>query len=689
VEENSMAEISDFIKKTQPKNILEIISEDVLERLLDSYRFPLQTPLSVYYTKTGTEKETIEWLGIELPTREEEKFFCLFCHTYRDIPPICKEKCKQCDMKITLKYYNGEWEGPKLFHCHLRLWDMTYPLLAKGRLVGVLYGGQVIVTKKVNNWTDGLKDVINEVVWDQFNDKATNVTLSKNQTDDIIAAVNARDEITPIKKNQLKNAIKKIKEGKTSVKNLVERYKKFREFGKTLNKVLEDLYAAQAEAARYEHAYSKSRMLAEAGDQLKEEENKFWKTLDEVVKETLPDVCGYVLYELDKYREAFEPMQTCVYNKEIIPDEGGFRNFCKYVFNELHEKGKKKRNLITYNLLDEKNTPQIFRELFLRSVSDWNKITKGAMVVVIPLAENDGKIAGGLVCLCIRGKQEGISRRDFSGDSTKFYIKTMEGIVDVLSMVLDRHSIVQAQADAWAVRSHELVAPINAVKGYQDNLQYLFKDCIEPELSESPDVRNMFSAQVTRLGELCDLLELIAKGGSGEGKEYFIKVSYEKKILLPIVQPLRDHGKREKDIKIYYSASIAGISNLYLFVDGMKRCMFNLIFNAIKYSNKKSKITIELQELKDDYEIDIINEGIGVPMGEEELIFQKFRQGSNADIVAAYGAGLGLPVAREMARKQGGDVRLINGAREKTIFALILPKSLEFGPPSKSFIKES
>ena len=40
-----------FIEKAQPKHIFEIISKDVLKRLLDSYRFPLQTALTVYFNK--------------------------------------------------------------------------------------------------------------------------------------------------------------------------------------------------------------------------------------------------------------------------------------------------------------------------------------------------------------------------------------------------------------------------------------------------------------------------------------------------------------------------------------------------------------------------------------------------------------------------------------------------------------
>ena len=54
---------------------------------------------------------------------------------------------------------------------------------------------------------------------------------------------------------------------------------------------------------------------------------------------------------------------------------------------------------------------------------------------------------------------------------------------------------------------------------------------------------------------------------------------------------------------------------------------------------------------------------------------------SNADTAAAYGAGLGLYVARAIARSHGGDVQLLDPSPEKTTFAISLPESLASGAP--------
>jgi len=46
-----MSEEKVFIEKTQPINLLKIIDKGLLKSLLDSYRFPLKTALTVYYTE--------------------------------------------------------------------------------------------------------------------------------------------------------------------------------------------------------------------------------------------------------------------------------------------------------------------------------------------------------------------------------------------------------------------------------------------------------------------------------------------------------------------------------------------------------------------------------------------------------------------------------------------------------------
>jgi signal transduction histidine kinase len=55
----------------------------------------------------------------------------------------------------------------------------------------------------------------------------------------------------------------------------------------------------------------------------------------------------------------------------------------------------------------------------------------------------------------------------------------------------------------------------------------------------------------------------------------------------------------------------------------------------------------------------VLDEGPGLAEGEEEAVFDRFHRGS-AGRGGPRGTGLGLPIARELARRWGGDVTIVN-----------------------------
>lgn len=123
--------------------------------------------------------------------------------------------------------------------------------------------------------------------------------------------------------------------------------------------------------------------------------------------------------------------------------------------------------------------------------------------------------------------------------------------------------------------------------------------------------------------------------------------------------------------------------SFYLDPGLMTQVVFNLLDNAIKYSKDKSaevKIEIEGKDAKDNYEVLFRDNGIGVPNGWEEKIFDQTVRGPNAYEYDVAGDGLGLWFAREITRRHGGDL-VLQSAGNPTTFAVILPNSLRDEPP--------
>jgi signal transduction histidine kinase len=90
--------------------------------------------------------------------------------------------------------------------------------------------------------------------------------------------------------------------------------------------------------------------------------------------------------------------------------------------------------------------------------------------------------------------------------------------------------------------------------------------------------------------------------------------------------------------------------------DAVSQVIVNLLSNAEKYSNGGREIRLELSPRAGFAELRVLDRGPGVPRGCEEKIFEKFYRVNDSLTNAAPGSGLGLTLARQIARAHGGDV---------------------------------
>ncbi len=97
----------------------------------------------------------------------------------------------------------------------------------------------------------------------------------------------------------------------------------------------------------------------------------------------------------------------------------------------------------------------------------------------------------------------------------------------------------------------------------------------------------------------------------------------------------------------------------------------NLLHNALKYSPPESQVSVSLACVRGAVHIDIVDRGHGVPSADVERIFEKYFRSDTVATVA--GSGLGLHLAREIARRHGGDVLLAENSTQGAKFSLVLP----------------
>lgn len=103
----------------------------------------------------------------------------------------------------------------------------------------------------------------------------------------------------------------------------------------------------------------------------------------------------------------------------------------------------------------------------------------------------------------------------------------------------------------------------------------------------------------------------------------------------------------------------------------IRRCLNNLIENALRYGEKA---VIDISETDDKVVIAIRDSGPGIPVGQLEAVFAPFFRLEESRNRYSGGVGLGLSIARDMVRKQGGDVVLKNAPEGGLVATLVLPR---------------
>ena len=125
----------------------------------------------------------------------------------------------------------------------------------------------------------------------------------------------------------------------------------------------------------------------------------------------------------------------------------------------------------------------------------------------------------------------------------------------------------------------------------------------------------------------------------------------------------------------HVSIELAGIQSASFTGDEelVRRLIGNLLDNAIRHAPPRSTVQVHLKEHDTSYVLSVSDAGDGIPPESQPYIFERFYRGDAARTPSAGGAGLGLALARWVARAHGGDVTLVHSSPEGTTFEAVLP----------------
>ena len=98
-----------------------------------------------------------------------------------------------------------------------------------------------------------------------------------------------------------------------------------------------------------------------------------------------------------------------------------------------------------------------------------------------------------------------------------------------------------------------------------------------------------------------------------------------------------------------------------------------LIDNAIRYSQTKGKININIKKARNYLLLKIQDNGIGIPLDQQQLVFSKFFRARNAMRAQTEGLGLDLYIAKKIIEASGGKIEFKSMENKGTVFNVYLP----------------
>ena len=241
------------------------------------------------------------------------------------------------------------------------------------------------------------------------------------------------------------------------------------------------------------------------------------------------------------------------------------------------------------------------------------------------------------------------NNRKYIAEGITFLILILIGAAFVYRSVRRQMKLQQQQQNFMMAVTHELKTPISVARL---NLETLQKYNLDPE-KQKKLIRTTLD-ETARLNFLTNNILIASQleaGGYKSSKEELDLST----LLKDCIQDFRNRfPDRTFNMDIEADADVKGDALL------LQMLINNLLENAIKYSPKENPVTAILKKYRSGIELQIKDEGPGIPNEEKKKIFTKFYRIGNETTRKTQGTGLGLYLCRKIARSHNGDISVTN-----------------------------
>lgn len=226
------------------------------------------------------------------------------------------------------------------------------------------------------------------------------------------------------------------------------------------------------------------------------------------------------------------------------------------------------------------------------------------------------------------------------------------------------------RSDWIAISSHELRTSLSANKWILK--MFLDKDFGPITTEQEGFIKKAYEANERMLGLINEMLAINHTQDAS-----LITYNFKDSNIIELIEGIifDFHGESfKKGIEVLFLKPDPLPTAIRIDDEKIRVVLQNLIENAIKYSNQGDRVIISVIDSPDKLTISVKDNGIGIPLDEQQRIFEKFFRASNAKDKESVGSGLGLYTTKTIIEAHGGTLTFESIPDQSTTFSFTLPR---------------
>jgi PAS domain S-box-containing protein len=241
----------------------------------------------------------------------------------------------------------------------------------------------------------------------------------------------------------------------------------------------------------------------------------------------------------------------------------------------------------------------------------------------------------------------------------------ISGVLNVRDITRSREA-EELRTTFVSVVSHELQTPIAIIKGYASTLRR------EDTTWDAATLRGRLEAieeEADRLNHLVGNLLYASRIQAGGLQMERTELNLAE-VTRAVVRRFIARGP-DLDVRVRFPAHLPTVCADR---ERVEEVLLNLLDNAVKYSPRGRRIRVRGQVTSDEVIVHVTDLGQGIPLREQDRIFERFQRVDNASTRRTQGAGLGLYICRAIVEAHGGRIGVRSELGQGSTFSFSLPR---------------